>query len=458
MSTKTSEEIISSPNHPLSPAMISDNAKTVTSTLKRAGFEAYVVGGSIRDGFLGKQPKDFDVTTNATPEEVKALFSRNARIIGKRFRIVHVTFGYQSQKQEIIEVATFRSAADKNEDSPQEEKQTAVDNRIISGTQLKNTHGMLIRDNVYGNLQDDALRRDFTINALYYDVEKNEIHDFHHGIQDLNAGLVDIIGEPQIRYQEDPVRILRALRFAAKLNMKITPRTADPIYKMGHLLRDVSNARMYDEMIKMLLMGYAQTTFNLMMQFNLIRYIFPTLDSILNSSKGRKYHKFISLVFDGTDSRIRDNHKPNPRFLFACLLWPVLETALLRKFPDPAREPWANIKKVLHRYGHEVLVQQHKLTAPPSFILEDIKKMWELQMLMYRCDAPTAGILADSSYFKASLDFLEYRASSDSRLQPLFRWWMELANRNPQLLQPKPRHSEGNIRPKRGKKFGGRGN
>ncbi len=456
MSNQLSEEIISSPNHPLSPDMISDNAKTVTSTLKKAGFEAYVVGGSVRDGFLGKRPKDFDVTTNATPEEVKALFTRNARIIGKRFRIVHVTFGFQTPKQEIIEVATFRSSADKSEEEVTVIKEENLSSTKISGTQLKNTHGMLIRDNVYGSLEDDAMRRDFTINSLYYDVEKNQIHDFHHGIKDLEENRIDIIGDPKTRYHEDPVRMLRAIRFASKLNMQITQRTAEPIYQMGHLLREVSNARMYDEMIKMMLMGYAKSTFNMMQQFNLIRYIFPSLDTILNSAEGKKYFKFLSRVFVGTDERMRENHKPNPKFLFACLLWPVLETTMLQRYPDPIHEPWSKFKIGLSRCAKAILMQQQKMTAPPNFIFEDIKKLWDLQMMMYHCDAPTAHILAESFYFKASLDFLEYRASADSRLVTIFRWWQELANRNPKLLQPRTRRQEGNIKPKRKRKSGGK--
>lgn len=455
MSNQLLEEIIFSPNHPLSPDMISDNAKTVTRTLKKAGFEAYVVGGSIRDGYLGQNPKDFDVTTNATPEQVKTLFTKNARIIGKRFRIVHVTFGFQTPKQEIIEVATFRSSQDEMPEETNTEGKTNNKKAIQPNNSsiLKNNHGMLVRDNNYGNLQDDAMRRDFTINALYYDVENNEIHDFHQGVKDIIENRIDIIGDPETRYHEDPVRMLRAIRFASKLNMQITPRTADPIYQMGHFLREVSNARMFDEMSKMLLMGYAKVTFNMMLQFNLIRYIFPSLDTILNSPSGKKYFKFLTKVFEGTDARIRDNKKPNVKFLFACLLWPVFETTIAKRCPDIAKEPWSKLKILISRCANAVLLQQHQMTAYPNFIANDISNIWNLQIQMYHCDAQAAHSLGSSAYFKASIDFLEYRAAADQRLEDISNWWMELASRNPKLLQPKTKYTETNIKPKRSRKI-----
>ncbi|MBQ8706927.1 MAG: polynucleotide adenylyltransferase PcnB [Succinivibrionaceae bacterium] len=407
-------------HHPVSPRLMSRNALAVTRTLKAAGYQAYIVGGAVRDIYMDTKPKDFDVATNATPEQVRALFSRNARIIGKRFKIVHVTFAMRTPRAEIIEVTTFRGSGDAVSSSENPDKNTA---RIVSAA-----NGMLVRDNTFGTIMEDVDRRDFTINALYYDPLTDTVYDFHDGISDLANGRIDIIGDPGTRYHEDPVRMLRAIRFSGKLDMEITPRTRDPIYSMGRLLVDVSNARMYDEMGKMLLTGNALKTFELMRMFNLVRYIFPDLDALLNSENGGMWQKFLNLVFKGTDDRIRANRKPNSKFLFACLLWPVLVTRIQDQIDLAGGFVRLSKRNETDLYDamDTVLSRQFKHTAYPHFVFEDIEIFWKLLVRMHRSDTSEkrlAGVLTNTN-LKGAYDFLVYWNSVNGRIQPVVDYWV----------------------------------
>jgi len=265
--------IIPRNNHSLSRKNLSPNAVKVLYRLNKAGYDAYLVGGCIRDHLIGAKTKDFDVVTNATPEEVHATFS-NSRLIGRRFRLVHVTFG-----REIIEVSTFR-ANSAQEDSDEVHKGQGS---LKGKDSARSTHGMLLRDNVYGSIEEDAERRDFTFNALYYNVQDFSIHDYCGGLKDIENKVIRIIGDPKKRYKEDPVRMLRAIRFAGKLGFEIDPVTAAPIKEMAHLLDHIPPARLFEEVLKLMGSGNGITTFELLREYGLFRYLFPDTEALLKS-------------------------------------------------------------------------------------------------------------------------------------------------------------------------------
>ena len=282
--------------HEVSRRHISRSALKVMKTLSDAGYENYLVGGGVRDLLLEDRPKDFDVATSATPEQVKRLF-RSARIIGRRFKIVHVRFG-----REIIEVTTFRA----DHGSKQSKR---------SAHAKQNKDGMLLRDNVYGDVRSDAVRRDFTVNALYYTTDDFAIHDFVGGIDDIDDGLIRMIGDPVQRYQEDPVRLLRAVRFAAKLDFEIETKTAEPIQKMGKLLRNIPAARLFEETLKLFMGGYGQACFATMRQYDLLQHLLPDTDKAVKSSDLAA--KLIEQAMINTDLRINNEQRVTPAFIFA---------------------------------------------------------------------------------------------------------------------------------------------
>ncbi len=416
---------ISGKKHPIKPRMIHKNARKVTAVLRAAGFKALIVGGAIRDLYLGKEPKDFDVATDATPEQVKSIFKRKtnliARIIGKRFKIVHVVFN-GSADCSIVEVTTFRSCADATSSNG------ATKNVNALGTRVSGANGMLVRDNNFGTFEEDVTRRDFTINALYYDDEKNIVYDFKGGVEDIKNGQIDIIGDPRVRYSEDPVRMLRAIRFSAKHAMAITPRTADPIYEMGSLLLGVSNARMYDEMSKMFLLGAAHPTFDLMLKFGFIKYLFPKLNSLLDGRRRSAVLKFIYQVLDGTDLRINSGRPATIKFLFACLLWPIIEYN--SNLICPLHKGMIDLDngsgyQAFYALVTRVLALQAKSTKYPLYVEQEITDIWRLQYSMQLKNLSARKILAimNNRNFKACYDFLEYRANANSNLMPVLEVW-----------------------------------
>src|SRR5690554_6525789 len=297
--------ILTRDQHSVSRKDISEAALKVLYRLHNAGFQAYLVGGCVRYLLLGLHPKDFDVTTNATPEQIRKLF-RNCRLVGRRFRLAHVVFG-----REIIEVATFRGHHD-SADS---------DDSIKVGKQ--DAEGMLLRDNVYGSIEEDAQRRDFTINALYYNVTRGTIHDYVNGVQDIRNQRVRLIGNPVQRYQEDPVRMLRAVRFAAKLDFEIEPHTAAPIAELAELLYDIPAARLFDEVLKLFLGGQGERTFDLLLEYDLFAPLFPDTDEAIDEQPEYTL-KLIRQALRNTDQRINEGRPVTPAFLFAALLWPAL--------------------------------------------------------------------------------------------------------------------------------------
>src|SRR5512137_1175126 len=313
--------------HKVSRDGISYGALRVTDGLQAAGFQAYVVGGAVRDLLLNREPKDFDVATDATPEEVKRVF-RRARIIGRRFRLVHVMFG-----EETVEVSTFRRAIDA-EDAETDE------------------HGRILRDNEFGDQEQDAARRDFTANALFFDPSTQEIFDYHHGYEDIRANTLRMIGDPEVRYREDPVRMLRAVRLSAKLGMKLDEATAAPIAKMKGLLANVPEARMFDEMLKLLLSGHAWECVKKLRAMELHHGMLPMLDVILEQPMGEK---FITLAMQNTDQRIAEEKATSPAFLFAALLWHEVLSAWNKK-----QEAGERPIPALHAAMDEVLDRQRE--------------------------------------------------------------------------------------------------
>ena len=310
-------DIVTRDRHTISRKDISPNALKVLYRLLKGGYQAYVVGGGVRDLLLRKKPKDFDIATNAEPAEIKVLFN-NARVIGRRFRIVHIKFG-----REIIEVTTFR--ADHHPISKIKGNLAYKEDRERDSVHSK--EGMILRDNVYGNIDEDAKRRDFTVNALYYTTDGFRLLDFNDGLQDLKSKQIRIIGEPKERYKEDPVRMLRAIRFSAKLGFSIEENTKKPIDELAYLLDSISSARLFDETIKLMTGGHAVKTFAMLQEFQRGAFLFsPTLEAL--SEADNSSTKLVELALEKTDQRLNENKSVTPSFLFAALLWPVFKMHL----------------------------------------------------------------------------------------------------------------------------------
>lgn len=414
-------KVIPRDQHSISRRQISRSALRVMKILNEANFEACLVGGGVRDTLLGSNPKDFDVATNATPEQVRKLF-RSARIIGRRFRIVHVRFG-----REIIEVTTFRANHD---------------NAANSGESRQSKDGMLLRDNVFGDLRSDALRRDFTVNALYYSLDGFSLHDYTDGMNDLQNKQIRMIGDPQTRYQEDPVRLLRAVRFAAKLGFDIEPKTADPIRQLAPLLENISSARLFDECLKLFLGGHAQATLNKLCEYGLLAPLFPATAARLD--RGETFDKaLLDLVMKNTDRRLANEQRVTPAFILAALLWGPLQEALAHQ--DPKNPPAMR----MHKASQQVIDAQLKHTAIPKRFLITMREIWDLQGRLPMRAGNRAIRLMEHQRFRAAYDFLLLREAAGEDCQNLGRWWTEFQdaneNRQSEMLEalPKPK------RPKR---------
>lgn len=379
--------------HHVSKTEISSNALTVLNRLNHAGFQAYLVGGSVRDLLLRHSPKDFDVATNATPPQIKRLF-KNARIIGRRFKLVHILF-----HREIIEVATFRG----------KEENTSLHQKV-------NEQGMLVRDNVYGTLEEDAWRRDFTVNSLYYDAQSSSIIDFTGGVPDVNQRLIRMIGEPTVRYQEDPVRMLRAIRFSAKLKFEIAKTTAQPIFKLNELITHVSNSRLFDEMIKLYHCGAAETAHRLLVQYGLFKHLFPATHALLDQ---HEVNALIVLALENTDSRIRSNKPVTPAFLFAILLWFPMKKIANTIEKEEETDPLPALEQAMSI----VLAEQCKLIMIPKRYTQVIREIWLLQFRFEKRTGLRAYHLMEHPRFRAAYDLLGLRALSGDESIELADWW-----------------------------------
>ncbi len=389
-SGKATEPLVFGPSdHGIDPDDVSPNAVRVTQTLQKAGFKAFIVGGAVRDLVLGHRPKDFDVATDATPEEVKRLF-RRAFIIGRRFQIVHVMFG-----QELIEVTTFRG------NSPNEAP--------------KDEHGRVLRDNTFGEQHEDAERRDFTINAMYYDPAREQVLDYHGGMKDIRNKTLRIIGVPEARYREDPVRMLRVVRFAAKLGFTIAGPTRAPIKVMAPLINNVPAARVFDEMLKLLMSGQAMACLQQLRSEGLHHGLLPLLDVVLEQPLGER---FVTLALANTDERIRQGKPVSPGFLFAALLWhQVLEKWHAYKAAGEAPIP------ALHFAADDVLDTQSEKIALQRRFTTDMRDIWAMQPRFERRIGKSPYKMLEHPRMRAGYDFLLLRCESGELDSELGEWW-----------------------------------
>ncbi len=376
-------------SHGITRDRISSGSRRTCETLQAAGFKAYVVGGAVRDLLIGAEPKDFDVATDATPEEVKRAF-RRSRIIGRRFQIVHVMMG-----QEMIETTTFRGQLDANT--------------------KKDEHGRVLHDNVFGTQAEDAARRDFTANALYYDPTTETVIDYHHGVGDLKARTLRMIGEPRARYREDPVRMLRAVRLAAKLGLSIDPEAKRPIREMADLLENVPAARLFDEMLKLLTSGHAVKCITQLRDEGLHHGLLPLLDVILEQPMGEK---FVMLSLANTDERIRKGKGSSPGFLFATLLW----HEVLAHWGKMKAKGEAKIPALFQAMDNVLDVQGEKL-AITRRIAGDIKDIWALQPRFEQRAGKRPYALLEQPRFRAGYDFLVLRAQAGEIEMEIADWW-----------------------------------
>lgn len=386
--------------HSIKVDLINKSALAVVEKINAAGYQAYLVGGCVRDLMLGIVPKDFDVATNATPEQVSKLFN-NCRLIGRRFRLAHVNF-----RKQLIEVATFRSAA----------------------TSLRDEHlsneGRILRDNVYGTLEEDALRRDFTVNALYYDVKTHTVIDFSDGVSDLSYGLIKLIGEPETRFREDPVRMLRAVRFSAKLKFNIEEKTHLAIHKLGALLEDISPSRLYDETKKLLLNGHALTTYELLRETNLFNYLFPqTAYSLSKDDELTKSDlKLLQIAMQNTDARIAVGKSVTPAFLFAVLLWP----AVRRKLKRHKKHKTLSKRQIFEKVIYEVTNEQSRQISVPRRFTQPMKEIWLMQARFTQKSKSKIQRFLSHSRFRAAYDFLMLKVEAGQGDQVLAQWWTEI--------------------------------
>lgn len=380
--------------HQIDRNRVSRNAIKVCEVLQQHGYQAYIVGGAVRDLIIGLEPKDFDVATDATPEQIQALF-RRARIIGRRFRLVHVVFG-----REIIETSTFRAPS--------------------TDEHLTDDHGRILRDNVFGSHEQDAARRDLSINALYYDPVTEEVIDFHCGVDDLKHRVVRMIGDPALRYREDPVRMLRAVRFAVKLNGRIDKQTENPITQLAPLIRNVPAARLFDEMLKLLTCGNAMQCIKQLRDHGLHSGLLPLLEIILDDPEGQA---FTELALERTDARVRAGKTVSPSFLFAALLWPQVRVQWQRLHGAGEHSAPALIKA-----ADQVLNTQTETLAITRRHASDMREIWFMQPRFDRRVPRAIYRLFEQPRFRAGVEFLQLRAACSEFDSVTAQWWMDLAD------------------------------
>ncbi len=388
--------IVPRPEHSISRGNIGDYALKVLYRLRSAGFSGYLVGGSVRDLLLGREPKDFDVATDARPEQVRELF-RNCRLIGRRFRLAHVHFGAH-----IVEVATFRAEHD-----PEQDQDALTE------------EGRILRDNVYGTIESDVWRRDFTVNALYYNVADFSVVDYVGGVDDVQRGQLRLIGDPHQRYREDPVRMLRAVRFAVKLGFSMHPDTAQPIFELGSLLRDIPPARLFDEILKLFFSGYAVQAFEILREYRLFGELFPDVEECLAVEKDGFPKLLLARALEGTDTRIASGKPVTPAFLFAALLWPAFEEQTERNEANGV--PTVEAQQLA---ADTVISRQVACIAVPRRFTLMTREIWAMQSRLERRNGKRAYRLLSDPRFRAGYDFLLLRAQDGvPALKELANWW-----------------------------------
>ncbi len=410
--------------HSVSRSNISESALKVLYRLKEAGYQSCLVGGGVRDLLLGREPKDFDIGTNAHPEEIRQLF-RNSRLIGRRFRLAHVRYG-----REIIEVATFRSLHENSEG----------DNQDV----VLNDEGRILRDNVYGTLEDDVFRRDFTINALYYDIDGFSVIDYVGGLEDLEAGVLRLIGDPEQRYREDPVRMLRAVRFAAKLGFRIHPDSEAPIAELGCLLSDVPPARLFEEVLKLFQGGCALATFELLRHYDLFRYLFPLTEEALTHLENEFPIMLVSKALANTDKRVAEGKPITPAFLYAALLWEPM-----RQRAEVLQKEGARPVESIQVAGNEITGQQVKITSLPKRFSFPMREIWLLQPKLERQRGKAPYRMLEHPRFRAAYDFLLLRSECGEASVELAEWWTKFQELNAVEREQLTQHAPKNKGPRR---------
>jgi len=396
--TGLSLQIIPRQDHSISRQQMSENALKVLYRLHKSGYKAYLVGGGVRDILLGLQPKDFDVVTNATPEDIKRLF-RNCRLVGRRFRLAHIVFG-----RDVIEVATLRGHHIDTEEK-------------VSKT---NAEGRLLRDNVYGTIDEDAERRDFTINALYYDISDFSIHSYGGGLDDLQSRTIRMIGDPNTRYREDPVRMLRAVRFATKLDMKVDEATAAPIRELASQLKDIPAARMYEEVLKLFFNGQAMNNYTMMREFGLFEPLFPLINATLVDEPGGPAVKMMQAVMTSTDARVHAEKTVTPAFFYAAILWYPLS----QRAEDIALESGLSLYDAFYAAMGDVMEQQCRSISLPRRFSTPAKDIWQLQLRFDRNQGSRAFKFIEHPKFRAAYDLLLLRGAAEGgSVAKSAAWW-----------------------------------
>lgn len=405
--------------HAIDPTLVDERALSVVHTLKEAGHEAYIVGGAVRDLLLGLRPKDFDVATNATPEQVKSLF-RRAFIIGRRFRIVHVVFG-RGREHEVIEVSTFRAYLDSAS------AEAVSGNERTSKSELAGMHhavdasGRVLRDNVWGPQEEDAARRDFTINAMYYDPERRIVVDYHGGIADAKKRVLRMIGDPVARYREDPVRIIRAVRFGAKLaalGFKFDPKTKAPLIPSLPLLAEVPQSRLFDEMLKLLQTGHSLATIEQLKSLGMANGIYPLLDLIVE----RAEQPFVRAALQDTDRRVNEGKPVAPSFLLACVLWSDVRDGWSARL-DRRMHPFPALQEAID----EVFESRIGDISGRGKLGADMREIWMMQPRFEKRTGNTPFSMAEQPRFRAAFDFMRLRADVGEVDVVLADWWQEFS-------------------------------
>ncbi len=405
--------------HGIDNSLVDDRARDVVHVLKNAGFEAYIVGGAVRDLLVGLRPKDFDVATDATPEQVKHLF-RRAFIIGRRFRIVHVVYG-RGREHEVIEVTTFRANLDNAAAEQVKGNEKTSKSELAGMKHAVDSSGRVLRDNVWGSQQEDAVRRDFTINAMYYDPETQIVVDYHGGYKDAKKHIIRMIGDAAARYREDPVRIIRAVRFAAKLaplGFKLDTKTATPLVASQKLLADVPQSRLFDEMLKLLQTGHAQSSIATLKELGLSKGIYPLLDVVVE----RADQTLVRVALEDTDRRVGEGKPVVASFLLACVLW------------ADVRDGWA---QRLRQRQHSFPALQEAIddvfnarigdVSGRGKLAADMREIWMMQPRFEKRVGSTPFGMVDQPRFRASFDFMRLRAVAGEVDESLAEWWQEFS-------------------------------
>lgn len=406
--------------HGIDPQLVDQRALDVVHTLKQAGFEAYIVGGAVRDLLLGLRPKDFDVATSATPEQVKGLF-RRAFIIGRRFRIVHVIYG-RGREHEMIEVSTFRAYLDSADAEQVAGNERSSKGQLAGMTHAVDASGRVLRDNVWGPIEHDAARRDFSINAMYYDPESQTVVDFHHGIRDAKKKTLRMIGDAATRYREDPVRIIRAVRFAAKLNalgFQFDPKTREPLVASRNLLADVPQSRLFDEMLKLLQTGHALASIEQLKAHGLANGIYPLLDVVVQ----RADDPFVKLALQDTDRRVGEGKPVAPSFLLACVLWADVRKGWSQRLqPRPNQRPTPPVAALQDAVDDAFDARIGDVSGRGK-LGADMREIWMMQPRFDKRVGSSPFSLVDQARFRAGFDFLRLRAQVGEIEEELAHWW-----------------------------------